>query len=85
MEMQYGALNSLESTNAIFFIKDESSIPQKFKETDSTKINKLNALKENIINASKSGKCLVENFHSTNDLGDKFYNAIMDLINKLFS
>lgn len=84
MEMQYGTLNSPESTNAIFFIKEDSSIPQKYKETDPNKIEKLNNLKAKITNAAQSGKCLAERFSSTSDLGDKFYKATMELIDNIF-
>lgn len=84
MEMQYGALNAPQGTNALFFIKEESAIPQKFKDTDPAKIDKLNTLRTEILKASESGKCKAEYFITTKDLGDKFYNATMNLINELY-
>lgn len=74
IEMQYGVLRSKSELNANFFIKQPEEIPE---ENADKLIQLRNSIKEN-------GKYDVFNYESIEELGEKIYEQIMTILNRLY-
>ncbi|MGN0230923.1 MAG: DUF4062 domain-containing protein [Muribaculaceae bacterium] len=84
IEMEYGALSSESPIYAQFFVRHDEAIPQRFRETEQLKIDKLHRLKQKIEQASAEGRCTMDRYSTPSELGRMIHDSMMKVINELY-
>ena len=84
IEMEYGALSSQSPIYAQFFVRRDEAIPQRFRETEQLKIDKLQHLKQKIEQASADGRCTMDRYSTPRELGQMIHDSMMKVINELY-
>lgn len=84
MEMLYGVLDNPEPVEAHFFLRNEHSIPKRFREQDMECRGKLSNLRDRIRRSAAEGRCRVSDYTSAVSLGRAVHRHLMEMIDRLY-
>lgn len=84
MEMLYGVLDNPAPVEAHFFLRNELSVPRRFREKDPERRRKLSELRERIRHSADEGRCSASDYTTVASLGRAVHRRLMEMIDRLY-